>query len=316
MQSIEKYMRLKIQSRQILAAAILTGSLLSLSAAVSYANVFARTLRPGMRGVDVLALQKFLNTDIETRIASAGAGSLGNETDYFGPATKTALIKFQEKYRGEVLAPFGLVSGTGILGIKTREKVNMLLNSSGLETAVQNSNQVKTAAPAQVAAINSMQNQLNLTINQADFGLPIRLEIPMIKVDAPIESLGLTPDGAMAAPKGGVNAAWFNLGPRPGEAGSAVISGHYGTWKNGDGSVFDNLNKLKIGDRISVKDEKGVVTNFLVREIRSYDPDAEASDIFSSNDGKSHLNLITCEGAWNGITKTYSKRLVVFTDKE
>lgn len=94
---------------------------------LSATSDFGRTLYVGMWGGDVRALQEFLNTDIETRVAAMGAGSLGNETDYFGVATKRALIKFQEKYRNEVLIPVGLMAGTGIFGVKTREKVNALV---------------------------------------------------------------------------------------------------------------------------------------------------------------------------------------------
>jgi LPXTG-site transpeptidase (sortase) family protein len=145
---------------------------------------------------------------------------------------------------------------------------------------------------------------------------PVRLKIPKINVDAAFEYVGLDPLGAMDAPKGPANVAWFDLGPRPGENGSAVIAGHYGRWKNGEGSVFDNLNKLRKGDRVYVEDEGGVIISFVVRENRKYDPEGDASDVFSSNDGKSHLNLITCEGVWDETEKSYSSRLVVFTDKE
>ena len=63
---------------------------------------------------------------------------------------------------------------------------------------------------------------------QATSGFPVRLRIPSINVDAPVEYVGLTPDGAMDVPKERANVAWFNLGPRPGENNSAVIAGHYG----------------------------------------------------------------------------------------
>lgn len=148
------------------------------------------------------------------------------------------------------------------------------------------------------------------------YGLPVRLKIPSINVDTTLEYVGRIPGGAMDTPKKPENAAWFELGKRPGEIGSAVIAGHYGTWKNGQGSVFDELHKLNVGNILSVEDDKGTVISFVVREKRNYDPNANASDVFSSNDGKSHLNLITCEGKWDDSSKSYSKRLVVFTDKE
>ena len=46
-----------------------------------------------------------------------------------------------------------------------------------------------------------------------------------------VEDVGLTPGGAMDVPKGPSDVAWFDLGPRPGEVGSAVIAGHEG-WKD------------------------------------------------------------------------------------
>jgi hypothetical protein len=41
--------------------------------------------------------------------------------------TKTAVIRFQEKYASEILAPLGLQKGTGYVGEKTRSKINQIL---------------------------------------------------------------------------------------------------------------------------------------------------------------------------------------------
>lgn len=150
---------------------------------------------------------------------------------------------------------------------------------------------------------------------QTNFGLPVNIEIPNINVDAPIEYVGFTSDGAMDVPKGPVNVAWLNLGPRPGENGSAVIAGHY-DWKNNASAVFSDLHKLSKGDKIYIKDEDGVNITFAVREIQIYKKDDDASAVFNLNDGKSHLNLITCAGVWNKLEKTRSERLIVFADKE
>lgn len=151
---------------------------------------------------------------------------------------------------------------------------------------------------------------------QSDPELPVRLKIPKINVNAPVSYVGITAQGAMGAPNGPFDVAWFGLGPRPGENGSAVIAGHYGRWKNGGGSVFDNLNRLKKGDKIYIEDIKGFTTTFVVRESKIYDPNANTGDVFYSMDGKAHLNLITCDGVWDNIRKTYSNRLIVFTEKE
>lgn len=150
---------------------------------------------------------------------------------------------------------------------------------------------------------------------RASVELPVRLIIPNIKVDAPIEYVGLAPDGAMDVPKELANTAWFELGQRPGENGSAVIAGHYG-WKNMERSVFDDLHTLRKGDKVYVEDDKGDILSFVVRDSRGYEPQADASAVFGSNDGKAHLNLVTCAGEWDQVSKTYSERLVVFTDRE
>jgi LPXTG-site transpeptidase (sortase) family protein len=146
-------------------------------------------------------------------------------------------------------------------------------------------------------------------------GLPINLSIPKIKVNASFEYVGLTPQGAVGIPKNFSKVAWFNLSSLPGTSGSAVIVGHYGI-KNGKHSVFDNLYKLRKGDKLVVKNDKGEATTFVVRAIKSYTPKALVPEIFNLNDGKIHLNLITCEGVWSQAAKSYSKRLVIFTDKE
>jgi len=72
------------------------------------------------------------------------------------------------------------------------------------------------------------------------------------------------------------------------------------------------LYKLKKGDRLYIEDGKGKSLAFVVQESRTYDP-GYADDVFSRNDG-AHLNLITCDGVWDGTKKSYSKRLVVFAD--
>lgn len=111
-------------------------------------EIFNRTLFLGIRGDDVRGLQKFLNTDTETSVANSGAGSIGNETDYFGSGTKHAVIKFQEKYSADILVPVGLAFGTGIFGEKTRAKVNALIG----DASVSNSSQQKEASTTSVVA--------------------------------------------------------------------------------------------------------------------------------------------------------------------
>ena len=98
----------------------------------AYANyTWTRPLSIGMTGEDVRMLQRLLNSDMATQVAVSGAGSPGNESTYFGPATRAAVIKFQNKYRSEVLAPSGLTSGTGFFGMASINKANALAKVGG-----------------------------------------------------------------------------------------------------------------------------------------------------------------------------------------
>lgn len=151
-------------------------------------------------------------------------------------------------------------------------------------------------------------------LGQANPGLPVSLKIPIVNVDAAIEYVSLTSSGAVGVPKGVSNVAWFNLGPRPGEKGNSIIVGHFGWYKDGMPAVFNNISKLKPGNKLYVQDSKGATITFLVREIKIFDSNEDASGVFNLDDGKAHLNLITCEGIWDKTQKTYSNRLVVFTD--
>jgi hypothetical protein len=84
---------------------------------------FVRNLSIGMTGLDVLALQRFLNTH-GFILSLAGPGSPGNETTKFGALTRAALIRFQEAHAKDILAPVGLSKGTGFFGKATRNFIN------------------------------------------------------------------------------------------------------------------------------------------------------------------------------------------------
>lgn len=76
--------------------------------------VLTRSLQLGSSGADVMSLQKFLNGTAATRVSVSGAGSPGMETTYFGPATQSAVIKFQAANN---------VSAIGVVGPATRAAI-------------------------------------------------------------------------------------------------------------------------------------------------------------------------------------------------
>jgi len=173
---------------------------------------------------------------------------------------------------------------------------------------------VLTVAPASRSAETAALSAAGQPAGES-VGIPTRIMIPSIAVDALIEQVALKKDGSMDVPEHPLDAAWYALGPRPGEAGSAAIDGHV-DWLHGATGVFADLHKVKPGDTITVRDEKGVDIPFVVRATRTYDAAADARDVFISSDGKAHLNIITCDGKWDKSAGQYTKRLVVFADEE
>lgn len=163
---------------------------------------------------------------------------------------------------------------------------------------------------------NNGVNLANIIGNKAkeEHGVPTRLIIPAINVNAKVQYVSLAKDGSVGIPQGPSDVAWYTLGPTPGEKGSAIITGHYGPWITGAHSVFDNLGNLKVGDTVYVENTKGEKIGFKVIDKKKYGKNEKAEEVFNKNDGV-YLNLITCNGEWLKDQKTYTDRLVIFTKK-
>ena len=142
--------------------------------------------------------------------------------------------------------------------------------------------------------------------------LPKLLEIPKLGVSANIQSVGLNSKNEMDVPSNDWDVAWYNLGSKPGNIGSAVIAGHLDN-RFGKPAVFWNLDKLEIGDDVFVTDGNNNKKHFQVISSEKYETGtAPLEKIFGANDG-AYLNLITCGGVWDRTKNNYSERFVVFT---
>ncbi|MFA6552370.1 MAG: peptidoglycan-binding domain-containing protein [Candidatus Paceibacterota bacterium] len=121
---------------------------------------FLSDLKLGDFGPEVSILQRILNADPDTIVAKSGPGSSGNETEYFGFLTRLAVIKFQNKYKSDILIPVGLSVGTGYVGKMTIGKLNNLivvinagdelggnLQTGNTSSVIQTANQTPTTTP-------------------------------------------------------------------------------------------------------------------------------------------------------------------------
>ena len=88
--------------------------------------VFKSNLELGSRGEEVRELQKCL-------MKFEDIWPEGQVTGYFGKETEKAVKSFQEKFKKDILEPFGLSKGTGKVREKTREKLNEICFERGEE---------------------------------------------------------------------------------------------------------------------------------------------------------------------------------------
>lgn len=95
---------------------------ISIQAQAGTCQKFEKDLYFGMmNNQEVKCLQEFLKVQGEDIYPE------GIISSNFLEKTRLAVIRFQEKYKSEILIPLGLEQGTGIVGFKTREKINQLL---------------------------------------------------------------------------------------------------------------------------------------------------------------------------------------------
>ncbi len=170
---------------------------------------WTRDLSTGSTGADVMKLQQFLNADADTRVAAEGAGSVGMETETFGPATAAAVSKFQVKYRAETLSPAGLVNPTGYFGPASRAKANSLC-SAPVVTPVDETDEdmtddedTESSDLSGEASLDSFEiNDGDSTIEEGDSDVVIgEITVEFTDGDASISRLDVTLDGLASGAK-------------------------------------------------------------------------------------------------------------------
>lgn len=158
----------------------------------------------------------------------------------------------------------------------------------------------------------------------------VTLRAPSAGIDAPIISVGLTPQGAMEAPEGPPGDAtwreafWLRSTSVPGSAGTAAVSGHLDDTL-GRPAAFWNLSLLRPGDTLLTLLSDGEWVRFRVTEVGIYTTQSVNSPVFAArfygnrNDGRSqglsHLNLMTCTGSFHSGGEGFDHRFVVFADR-
>ena len=144
-------------------------------------------------------------------------------------------------------------------------------------------------------------------------GIPTRIRISAIGVDAAVVPVGLNAQGGQDAPKPKHLAYWYKLGPKPGEpVGNTVITGH--SYQDGS-AVFNNLGALKNGDLITLVLDQGALP-YRVAEMDSVSKtryDLIRDKVYDFNHAQ-RLVLVTCSGEWDAAHRTHKSWTIVYAD--
>lgn len=175
----------------------------------------------------------------------------------------------------------------------------------------------------------------NLDLRAGPVEVALELQIPSLKVNAPMLGVGLASDNRMDSPRGPIGdpvwdtAFWYRGSGIPGDIGTATIAGHVND-PLGRPAIFAHLKHLRPGDLIIVRIKRTTMDiRFIVDEIKVYslqessDP-AVLTKVYGagpvagiapqpSPDGLSHLALVTCDGEI--VNGELDQRVVVYATR-
>ena len=166
--------------------------------------------------------------------------------------------------------------------------------SQGAAQATQQAGAVPRAANKQVAA-------------------PVRLRIPAIGVDAPVDPLTVDSNGVLPPPNANDRTGWWRDGPEPGERGPAVIVGHVDSYKGP--AVFLHLIDLHSGDQILIDRADGTTAMFATQRVEQHAKGAFPTQAVYGETPDPQLRLITCGGQFDYKDRRYVDNIIVYANR-
>lgn len=143
---------------------------------------------------------------------------------------------------------------------------------------------------------------------------PVRLVVPDLKVDAPIQSVGTDPaTHGMSLPSDATHVAWWSLGARPGDAAGTMVLAAHVDWNHVEG-LFFHLGTLRRGAVVTVVTAGGARQPYrVISSHRLPKLDLSSQDLFTRA-GSPRLVLVTCGGAFNYAAHSYLDNVIVYTE--
>jgi hypothetical protein len=166
--------------------------------------------------------------------------------------------------------------------------------------------------PALPAAIVGATTAPAAAVPGLDRSEPVKISAESIKLRASVDQIGLAPDGTLEEQPFSTasHAAWYRLGPAPGQVGPAVIAGHVDTKTNI--AVFFYLSKLRPGDRVVITRADAHTVTFTVDWLGSFPKSKFPTQLVYGATSYPALRLITCGGPFDHAAGSYRDNIVVF----
>lgn len=145
---------------------------------------------------------------------------------------------------------------------------------------------------------------------------PRYLSIPSLGIkNARVTTVGITKDGQLDTPRNINDVAWYTKSALPGQgSGAVLIDGHSGGFSK-DG-VFSKLGELPIGAEIVLERGDGKKFTYKVAEnknmsLKEVNKTGMKTMMYSAEDDKEGLNLITCSGNYIPKDKVFDHRIML-----
>lgn len=203
--------------------------------------------------------------------------------------------------------PAALLAGAALLAVAAA--VLMALSGSGAFSAEVPSGPDVAETVSSATTTSTTEPVTTTTAYIHSVGVPSRIVIPAIEVDAKIVKVGLRANGNMQTPPYG-KAGWFYPGPAPGAAGPAVIVAHVDNTRKAD--VFYRLDELQPGDEIQVWNAAGDSAAFVVDSSEMVLKVDLPTERIWPNSPEALIRLITCGGEWSSAIGHYLSNVIVY----
>jgi hypothetical protein len=140
---------------------------------------------------------------------------------------------------------------------------------------------------------------------------PTHITVASVGINADVTPVGNDAAGSIEMPPlFAWTTGWYQYSPTPGELGPSIIVGHVDTYKGV--SVFWKLREVKPDDIVEITRADGSVAKFKITALKQFEQANFPTQEVYGNIDYAGLRLITCGGAFNQATASYTQNTVVY----